>query len=749
MRTDLLSLSLDDLIDLSNRGLVNRSLKEVEAGILTATIAETTDGSVNVQWSDGVTCCLPNHRVLAEDCCSCNATQICRHLLRSILYYQRLMADAPEGSPQSPSVTPSPESLVPETIVDPALEQGGAEVSPEVPSSLRRGMLQEWDPGEISDALLEPYFKPVEWKRLQEQYAQGQILELSRSAKPTAYFHQWGVTTRFKVPGDVHYVYCSCGEAENKICGHVPLAVWGFRSLREKLPEQSTGLISTEVFEPIASSLLTEMEAILGQLLSLGLTHWSTPLVGRIKRLLNSCEAEGLIWLSELWSDLLQHYTDYKQQNAQFQPSQVRELLMEAECRFRAMQNSQSPVPQLWIRGSNLDRPTTIGATTLVGLGCGVRVGAAAVQLQVYVQDLKSGQVLIIDQSYREQSYREQSQTSEHSVPFAQLALKSGFKRFSLARLGSHQTVIKGGKRLPNHEFRPARNVAASLNPQTFIWENNLRPPLVVDNLQLLQDHLAQCPPPPLRPRRLGDRFQVITIAEVSGVVFSTVDQCILADLKDPQGNPITLRHPYHDRGAEGAEILLTLLQHYPDRLRFVSGQVSQNAQGLVLQPIALILENHQGQRSMLQPWIETRQTWSGLPLQDAQRLSRLTSPHPWDLRSPPSTPQQTLDRYLGELKTLVTDLLMLGLESSDPKLLGQLQHSYDQGRTLGFHQLLMPLETLYTEFRRKVDDPHWQAQRSQAALRDLFLWISFADESGKPLTPEPPAIPSSKHFEN
>ena len=715
MRTDLLSLSLDDLIDLSNRGLVNRSLKEVDAGTLTGTIVETADGSLEFQWSDGITCSLPSQTVLNSECCSCNATQICRHLLRSILYYQRLVREQGLGDRGQGTEASSPEGLQvnqkdPEAIGS----QGAPDIAPEVASGIRSLDVtgQEWDPGDIGDAVLEPYFKPTEWKRLQEQFAQGQILELSRSAKPTAYFHQWGVTTRFKVPGDVRYVYCSCGEAEDKVCGHVPLAVWGFRSLRQQFPEQATGLISTEIFEPIAPSLLDEMETIVGQVLSVGFTHLSTPLVGRMKRLVQTCETAGWIWLSELWSDLLQQHTYYHGQDAQFQPSQVLELLMEGECRLRAMQNPRSPVPQLWIRGSNLDRPTSIGATTLVGLGCGVRVGQGSVQLQVYVQDLKSGQVLIIAQT----------DPGESTVPFAQLALKSGFKRFALARLGSHQTIIKGGKRLPNHEFRPARNTPASLNPQSFAWENNLRPPLLVDNLHLLQERLAQSPPAALRPRRLGDRFQVITIAGVTGATFSTIDQCILADLTDPQGNSISLRHPYHDRGAEGAELLLNLLQQAPDRFRFVSGLVSQTPQGLVIQPIALILENHQGQRSMLQPWIDTPQTWSGLT--GAERLPN----HPLD--SPALTFQNQPDplaHYLGEVKGLITDLLLLGLESSDPKLLGQVQYLCDQGRSLGFYQLLAPLETLAAEFNRKGNDRHWQSDRSGKALRDLLLWLSFA----------------------
>ncbi|MFZ4667484.1 MAG: hypothetical protein ACOYME_13745, partial [Prochlorotrichaceae cyanobacterium] len=88
MRTDLLALAIDDLIVLSNRGLVNRSQKDLSSGAFTARIDTEEDGTIRVAWSDGVVCELPSQRSIAEDCCSCNAMGICRHLIRSILAYQ-------------------------------------------------------------------------------------------------------------------------------------------------------------------------------------------------------------------------------------------------------------------------------------------------------------------------------------------------------------------------------------------------------------------------------------------------------------------------------------------------------------------------------------------------------------------------------------------------------------------------------------------------------------------------------------
>ena len=135
----------------------------------------------------------------------------------------------------------------------------------------------------------------------------------------------------------------------------------------------------------------------------------------------------------------------------------------------------------------------------------------------------------------------------------------------------------------------------------------------------------------------------------------------------------------------------------------------------------------------MLQPWIETRQTWSASGFSDPLEPSEPIPASPAIELLAPSLPRtpDPLRHYLEAVKGWITDLLLLGLESSDPQLLAQLSHLCDQGRSLGFNQLLTPLEILAAEFSRKANDRHWQSDRSGQALRELLLWLSFAPSSG------------------
>ncbi|MCM3781830.1 hypothetical protein M3231_02480 [Neobacillus mesonae] len=75
----------DYLIRYANKGLYNRSQKDIDKG--TSVTYEFTDRSVVCTLSDGVSCTLVDS--LDEWECSCPSEKICKHVLISILYYQQ------------------------------------------------------------------------------------------------------------------------------------------------------------------------------------------------------------------------------------------------------------------------------------------------------------------------------------------------------------------------------------------------------------------------------------------------------------------------------------------------------------------------------------------------------------------------------------------------------------------------------------------------------------------------------------
>ena len=97
-RADLLALSVDDLAILANRGVVKRALREVEAAEVAVELTEGADGEVVARWADGVECRLPAGEVVGQGRCTCSGTEVCRHIIRTVLAYQR-RAPAPALSP--------------------------------------------------------------------------------------------------------------------------------------------------------------------------------------------------------------------------------------------------------------------------------------------------------------------------------------------------------------------------------------------------------------------------------------------------------------------------------------------------------------------------------------------------------------------------------------------------------------------------------------------------------------------------
>ena len=102
-RADLLALAPDDLATLTNRGTVKRAQKEIEAGEPTVEMREEEGGDLLFRWSDGVACRFQAGRPVHDAVCSSGLAGISRHIIRSILAYQKAEAKRAE-----PSDSPAP-----------------------------------------------------------------------------------------------------------------------------------------------------------------------------------------------------------------------------------------------------------------------------------------------------------------------------------------------------------------------------------------------------------------------------------------------------------------------------------------------------------------------------------------------------------------------------------------------------------------------------------------------------------------
>ncbi len=656
MRQDLLNLTIDDLITLSNRGLVKRAQQESASPDLKGTIQEDDAGNVQVTWSDDIGCTLPAATTLSQSQCSCPATSLCRHLLRSVLLYQsnsNSMGNDDATQPESSSDT-------------------------------------EWNPGSITDEILNQHYSKTELTKLRSQFDLGQVISVSCGIKPTAHLHSLALNLRFLVPHDLRYTHCDCDEAAP--CRHVPLAVWAFRQLA---PDQTQALIATET-QPIATpiDLLDDLEVHLRELATVGMVGMTQPLRDRFSRLEVRCRSAELVWIAEILLDLIQAGDDYQHHNAQFDREQVLDYISELWIRSDALRNHvlvKNPVPQLFIRGSAQDCTVPLGSARLVGLGCGVTHRSSGVTLTAYLQDVDSGTVVALPKSVAN------PEADQVPKPFWQLSHHSVGKGMQLGSIGAGQILMKGGKRSPSGQLIPGR-APMSLNPQSYQWEK-LRSPLRLDSFAELTDRLQKLPPPQLRPRRITEQLQVLSIADVKSVEFDTATQTVRSIVTDSCGMIAHLVHPYFHRGRFGVEQLLTQLQE--SELKFVSAQVSMSNRGLILAPIALVFQSGES-RSLLQPWIASPQA------------NKSTSESDRPATAPVQTPIST---YQQDLSLALQDLWMVGLDRVDRQHLQQWQRLVEQGKAIGFHQFLSPIVQFTDALAQKFQTLQWDPSVAQEFL--------------------------------
>jgi hypothetical protein len=670
-RPDLLALTPDDLAALTNRGTVKRAQREVEENEFTAELAEDPDGTVTARWSDGAECRLPAGAVLADGRCSCAATGLCRHLVRTVLAYQNRTAQAPAPN-------------------------GGTGVPPVVPPPAVR---PSWDPGAIADDELARHYRPAAFAKLREEFRRGVLVELVRGAKPSARFHLQACLLRFLVPGDVRYTHCDC--ADPAPCPHVPLAVWAFRRLD---PSRQAGVIaSAETAPPVPVALLDALEAAALELCEFGVSGAPAAWADRLMRLEEACRGGDLVWPAEVLAELHEQRERYAAHDALFAPERVADLLGELLVRCDAIRRDTGALPQLLIRGPSSNRPMAIGSARLIGLGCGVRAARKRVEMTVYLQDTDSGGMVAFGRDFADEEGQEPR-------PFAELARVTALKRSTFAAVGAGQILLRGGKRTAGFRLLPAR-AEASVQPQAFAWEA-LRPPVLVEDFAELDARLDALPPASLRPRRVAEDFHVLPVAGVEAARFDGPTQCVEAVLRDAGGRGVLLSHPYTSRGRDGAEALLARLLAAPDKLRFVSGPVRRSAAGLLVRPVCLVWQDGTT-RTALQPWIE-------------RRPADAAAEEPIEAGRPAADP---VAEYLRRLQEELGELFVLGLRRADERSAARWDELRRQGEAVGLTRLAGQTGELAGALRRKAHALDWDWRSAAPALLRLAVLARAAQD--------------------
>ncbi|SFH92528.1 hypothetical protein [Planctomicrobium piriforme] len=681
----LLALTPDDLATLTNRGAVKRAQREIEEGQPTCTI-EDIAGDLTFHWSDGIECRFPSGKTVHDAVCSSGSVGISRHVIRSVLAYQRehSCSTVPASSNRDRRHADQSESAAESNTISASISM--------------------WNPGEITDeALLKQFRKPaIAQARL--RYEQGLLVELTRGAKPVARFLDEGLTVRFLVPGDLRYVSADCAEPMLPIW--VVLAVWAFRELP---PDRIGGLLSIHESElSIPKKGLETLHELLRELYRDGLSVVSHSWSARLSRLEPQLRDDGLIWPAELVLELLHQHEMYSQHDARFEPHQLARIVGELEVRRRTILSGTHAVPQLLVRGSQSDRTTGIAGGRLIGVGMGIVPGTRQTKIRAYLQDADSGSLMAVERSFANSD----SKTGEISKSFLELADTVLVRGVSLRGLASSQLLLKSGKRTPAGELILPRTASSmTLHPQAYQWEA-LKPPFAVENIAQLRSRFESLPPDCLRPRRCTENLHVLPVQSVEEVRFDRSQQCLLATLVDAKGEGISLRHRYHFRGRQGFNDLYQILEQRKCQARFISGHLRAEGAGLVIEPIAFVIDDGSRRIGIL-PWLPAGES-------SEQQVTETVSS---DFQSP----HRPLPELFARLEHELSELLLTGVMQGNGMAWNELARHTSE---LGFVRFTEPIQALHAAFANRPNTIQWDAKSACAFVEELCLRICLVSNS-------------------
>lgn len=338
VRADLVALTDDALVQLSNAGLVKRGLRELAEGNAPE-LSETDDGFIEARFADGVLTRLAFGKAPGDADCSCPASGICRHRVALVLTYRHAHRDA-ETAPA-----------------------------------------QTWDPGALDAAMLEAAISTQARAELARLRATPMTARLSRGVPPSASLPI--ATVRFLAPNDAAYARCDCIAGQS--CAHIVLAVEAFRLAGNANEVMLGGATETR---PTPDLIETSNEVLL-RLLREGGTAGMAAHGAMIDRARAKSETQGATWLSLTFEALSAQIDAYEQRSALYDEMEVLALATEIYARPRASSSSAM--------GVGVAMETTMAKTRLASLGARILARGRDIRATVALFDTDTGAAMLVE----------------------------------------------------------------------------------------------------------------------------------------------------------------------------------------------------------------------------------------------------------------------------------------------------------------------------------------------------------------
>lgn len=539
-RPDLLALTPDALVRLSNAGLVKRAQKEVASGVV-PTLVEDADGTVTATARDGATTRLPRGIALQQTTCTCGSTQVCRHRIAAVFAYQHQhAASAPAEEAPDPAWDPG-------TITDDALVRCcGEQLVVRARATIARGLVVTTRPG--------------------SRNTDGQAIAPS-ALLPTA-------TVQFLVPGDVAYAKCDC--AKGQACEHVVLAVHAFRAGPGGgvFTLNATGAAAMTVEASGPTPAHTAVLDAVAHLVQYGLT--SPGSVPKLTHARAVAERARWWWIVDGIESIERLAEAYQRQSARFRLPLLAREVGELVARVRASLAPASPLPARWVLGSDQAGETPMEQVRLLSLGARLDADEDRRMVRMYFADPDTATVLVLDKTWPNETRNG-----------ADLGTLFAASRMSIAELARGELITRAARRRANGaiDLGAARGMKSAVLPSTGSWAS-LPEPLLVRDLEAHAARLRALPPRCLCPRGLGAGVVVVQLGTARELDVTGDGQAMTATVEDTVGNRLVLSTHYRAVSPGAVDATADALRAGATH---VAGHLHRAPDGWWMEPLALM----------------------------------------------------------------------------------------------------------------------------------------------------------------
>lgn len=542
MRTDLLALNDDSLAALANRGIVNRSAREVAEGKGPALVEEAD--TVTATFADGTTVTLSPGDTIERSRCTCPASGVCRHRVMLVIAYRACDATHAESS---------------------VSEEGGVDAS--------------WSPAVFTDEELEAHLGSRTLAAARKAWRTGYRARVRRptATDPVPTVELAACTVRFLVPQELGYarVDAARGSREDAIA----LAVWACRTADEidatatSLDVEAGG--STETTAARTSGIEPAL-TLLSDLLADGVSGTGPEIATAFAQARRALDARNLRWPVDLLDDLSEQLDAYRARSSRYASIDAASHIAETIARHRCVAGNGASL-RVQVLGTEETAETPLRLLRLTGLGARVRGD----DIEIYLAHPEAGVVLAL---------RRRIDLDDAEVPSASELGRRKAGGARLSALASANIVTESAVRSANRTVRIAESRIAktTVAPSAGNWES-LPEGILVTDLEAEATRLAGLPPAVVRPRVVAESVRAIVVEGVEDIHYLPGAQQLRATIQAPIGTAIiTFTHSSATPGAIDA--LAKAISGEAGTVRFIAGHLRRHGGGVEIEPTAIVV---------------------------------------------------------------------------------------------------------------------------------------------------------------